>query len=384
VLLGIGSSKELECLHISASFNLYSAHFVLESAKYYAFGNYAKNRSDDTCRLVSGEGVHLNFSISKTGNTVIFRKQRYGQGEEAIVFLADFPAPRLPDWALNLAKANSGMMRQYVPKPFAEIEKIEAAKQKIIDDEKTAANKLEQEKNQAQTAADTAKLRAEIATLNPGQLFVKANELASSGDSAKAQEVRNALISRFPNHALAAQAAAQMAGGSSGASQGGGNTTRAASNTSTYNGPAFNVADMDVCGRGGEGAKSAINAIVERYQRFNVTQVQGVIQEAKSNTTAQMVSRAIGMTGNVSAAIASVTSEMRNYQAQMAASADTFCKVNSGCNNPASLGWPDKMSSGLPQTSNSFSGGVATVFLNASLIYDLNSVLLKALRCQTR
>jgi hypothetical protein len=32
VLLGIGSSKELECLHISASFNLYSAHFVLESA----------------------------------------------------------------------------------------------------------------------------------------------------------------------------------------------------------------------------------------------------------------------------------------------------------------------------------------------------------------
>ena len=33
MLLGIGSSKEHGCLHISAFFNLHSAHFVLESAE---------------------------------------------------------------------------------------------------------------------------------------------------------------------------------------------------------------------------------------------------------------------------------------------------------------------------------------------------------------
>lgn len=82
----------------------------------------------------------------------------------------------------------------------------QAEQNKRMQQEQADANRRAGEQNrQAQAAADTAKLRAEIATQNPGQLFVKANELASSGDSAKAQEVRNALISRFPDHALAAQ-----------------------------------------------------------------------------------------------------------------------------------------------------------------------------------
>ncbi|MFM2084422.1 MAG: hypothetical protein RLY95_1240 [Pseudomonadota bacterium] len=201
--------------------------------KYFAFGNYAKSSSDDTCRLMSGEGIHLSFSFAKTGNSVTFEKKKYGQVAESILFIDTLPTYDIPDWALDLVNTNREMMRQYVPGRLAEIEIRAAAKQKILDDEKSAVDKLSQEKRQAQDAADLAKLRADIAKMNAGQLFAKADELSSSGDSAKAREVLRSLVSRFPDHPLAAQAAAQMAGGSSGvsssANNAGGNGQRASS-----------------------------------------------------------------------------------------------------------------------------------------------------------
>lgn len=52
-----------------------------------------------------------------------------------------------------------------------------------------------------------------LTTLGVGQLFAKADELDQAGEADKARQVRRALVSRFPNSPLAAQAAAQMSGG---------------------------------------------------------------------------------------------------------------------------------------------------------------------------
>lgn len=49
-------------------------------------------------------------------------------------------------------------------------------------------------------------------TMNPGQLFAKADELNVQGDVARARDVQRALMSRFPDHPLAATTARQTAG----------------------------------------------------------------------------------------------------------------------------------------------------------------------------
>lgn len=69
--------------------------------------------------------------------------------------------------------------------------------------------------------------------MNAGQLFAKADELSSQGDTAKAREVLCSLVSRFPDHPLAATAAQQMAtmSAASAASANAANTNAAASNS---------------------------------------------------------------------------------------------------------------------------------------------------------
>ena len=55
--------------------------------------------------------------------------------------------------------------------------------------------------------------RDSLNAMNAGQLFAKADELSSSGDSQKAREVLRTLVSRFPDHALAAAAAQRLSMG---------------------------------------------------------------------------------------------------------------------------------------------------------------------------
>lgn len=52
--------------------------------------------------------------------------------------------------------------------------------------------------------------RDNLGTMNPGQLFAKADELSSQGDKVRAREVLRALVSRYPDHALADSAARQL------------------------------------------------------------------------------------------------------------------------------------------------------------------------------
>ncbi|WP_143713716.1 hypothetical protein [Variovorax sp. RO1] len=95
------------------------------------------------------------------------------------------------------------------------------AKRKAIEAEAEARRKAAQaelvaqaevQRKREEAARAEQQFRTSLQTLNPGQLFARADELNAQGDSARAREVQRALMSRFPNHPLAATAARQMAG----------------------------------------------------------------------------------------------------------------------------------------------------------------------------
>ncbi len=132
----------------------------------------------------------------------------------------------VPQWIWDVVEQNpqifEPLYKERAFRPIADVlepksPRFIAAQQQKRDAELVAQRQQEQRQREEQqkkdqATADAAKLRAEIAKMNAGQLFAKADELSSSGDSVKAREVLRSLVSRFPDHALAAQAAAQMAG----------------------------------------------------------------------------------------------------------------------------------------------------------------------------
>jgi hypothetical protein len=118
---------------------------------------------------------------------------------------------------------SNGAVLADVNKPLEEQKSREATqlaaaeKQKIADAEKAAAEQrrrqaelLQQQRQRDAKAAAEKAYRDSLAQMNAGQLFAKADELSSAGDSVKAREVLRALISRFPDHPLATTAAQQM------------------------------------------------------------------------------------------------------------------------------------------------------------------------------
>ena len=82
----------------------------------------------------------------------------------------------------------------------AEIERVAAEQRKRADEERAA---------QA--------FRDSLRTMNPGELFARADELSSQGDKNRAREVLRSLISRFPDHRLAENAATQLSSASNSA-----------------------------------------------------------------------------------------------------------------------------------------------------------------------
>lgn len=76
--------------------------------------------------------------------------------------------------------------------------------------QRAEADRLAAERDSAARAAEQ-RYRDSLKTLNAGELFTLADELAATGDATKAREVRRALVSRFPDSALAATAAQQLA-----------------------------------------------------------------------------------------------------------------------------------------------------------------------------
>lgn len=90
----------------------------------------------------------------------------------------------------------------------ARLSQLESARQSVL-----AAQQRQELQEREERAFQTS-----LRTMNAGQLFNRADELARSGDAVRAEAMRRALIERFPNSPLAATAAQQLAGtnGSSG------------------------------------------------------------------------------------------------------------------------------------------------------------------------
>ncbi|MDA7415728.1 hypothetical protein PGB34_05070 [Xenophilus arseniciresistens] len=74
----------------------------------------------------------------------------------------------------------------------------------------------QQQRQRDEAARAEQQFRTSLQTMNPGQLFARADELTAQGDAVRAREVQRALVSRFPDHPLAATAARQMTGGAPG------------------------------------------------------------------------------------------------------------------------------------------------------------------------
>ncbi len=101
-----------------------------------------------------------------------------------------------------------------------------------------ARQSAEQRKKEDALAVDAA-YRNNLNSMNAGQLFAGADEFSSKGDKTKAREMLRTLVSRFPDHPLAAAAAQQMAtmsaasaNAANGSTAGGGNNNNAASSGS--------------------------------------------------------------------------------------------------------------------------------------------------------
>ena len=103
-----------------------------------------------------------------------------------------------------------------------ERQQLEDAERLAAAERQKASQAAAEQRRKEEAAAVERAYRESLNTMNAGQLFAKADELSSNGDSAKAREVLRTLVSRFPNHPLAAQAAAQMTSGSATNAQSGG------------------------------------------------------------------------------------------------------------------------------------------------------------------
>lgn len=81
-------------------------------------------------------------------------------------------------------------------------------------EERRMAEAKAEEENRKQ-----AEYQARVSRMNPGELFVLADQLGSEGKTSQAQNVFRQLLSKYPDHALAAQAAQRLGGGSSSTSE---------------------------------------------------------------------------------------------------------------------------------------------------------------------
>jgi hypothetical protein len=149
----------------------------------------------------------------------------------------------LPQWATSLMDEQQNLLKQHYPIGAKYWADLRAEQKKIQDNQ--ARQKAQTDAKLKADAAETIKFRADIANMNAGQLFAKADELSSQGDTAKARETLRLLLSKFSDHPLAATAAQQMAGMSAASAN--------AANSSVGNNAAANSGVSNVSAQSGGG-----------------------------------------------------------------------------------------------------------------------------------
>ena len=114
-----------------------------------------------------------------------------------------------PEGASGWRELDPATNKLMCKRPFSSGARV-ATVQRYIASKRAEAEAAQRKRDEAARADQ--QFRTSLQTMNPGQLFARADELSTRGDPARAREVQRALISRFPDHPLAATAARQIAG----------------------------------------------------------------------------------------------------------------------------------------------------------------------------
>ena len=171
-------------------------------------GTFEKNNMKEGTFITAAgfrfEGTFQNNNISQGRLLVDGKIREEGQ------FLEDgkLSIGKSYDASGNATAVNLPVERQVAA---AAAREAEARNRRDADVNRQAA---EQRKRDGEARVAQA-FKDSLGTMNPGQLFAKADELSAQGDKVRAREALRALVSRYPDHALAGSAAQQLSGGAS-------------------------------------------------------------------------------------------------------------------------------------------------------------------------
>lgn len=230
-------------------------------------------------------------------------------------------------------------------------------------------------KASAELAGAEKSFRDSISKMNAGQLFAKADELSSQGDKAKAREVLRTLVSRFPDHPLAATAAQQMAALGS-----------AANNAPTTE----NVGGQGGGNSGGSGnvCNGQIPSFIqEKWGRFSNSSIREVF-----NGTVKPLDRgmadAIRIMGTKAKALQDFESNLADWKVGIVTAADGYCKIQTGCSDHIALlkTWPQALPANMPNSSRGAgaSESFAAAYVAQALAIDYFTALKQYFQCQNR
>jgi hypothetical protein len=294
----------------------------------YHYGDFVTNRNKDGCTLMRGEGIlvrfdgppnsagivskHLN-NLSSGGKYLISDELTFASNRDRIM-ISDGNgnlriSDEIPDWAQSWVTLHRDEFGKFVPNQLVNIDRVALQKQKEFEvealkttEETAVRNKIEQEKKLSQDAEAIAKLRAEIAKMNAGQLFAKADELSSQGDTAKARETLRMLISKFPDHPLVAPAAQQLATMSAASSNAAANSNSNAGSGSASGSASGSKAGVQLS------CNDSLESYLSTLPNFTAAGLRGVVSSLRSESNKHLASAKAGRLK---------TADIQGYQQQM-------------------------------------------------------------------
>jgi hypothetical protein len=193
----------------------------------YAFGDYEYVKVSSNKAICGNDRAEKNngpmLVFMQYDDITILTFQKFSRGKLEMVTSWDSRYPlrhedvQLNDWQSTIFDNNIEIFEKHAPLYLKIVNETKVAKEKLrdeaqalLDKEKAVQKEIEDTKQKEINRVAIAELLNTIAKMNAGQLFAKADELSSQGDKVKAREVLRSLVSRFPDHPLAATAAQQM------------------------------------------------------------------------------------------------------------------------------------------------------------------------------
>lgn len=256
----------------------------------------------------------------------------------------------------------------------------------------SAREAKENQKRDAERQASDKAFEKSLGKLNAGQLYTKADEMSAQGDKSKARVALRTLVSRFPNHPLAATAAQQMiamknsdANAANNTSGGqvspSGNTQTAKTGSGSASSSTGRAVDENM---GNVCSGQVPSFIAEKWGRFTRPEMRKMYSDTVIPFGAQEKQSLSG--GGTKAELITYLEidKIPNWKTSMRVAADNYCKVQAGCSDSDKLmqTWPQALSADLPNASGpSMSESMTGAYVAAGLGADYFTAFKKYLQC---